>query len=36
MDNKDDCEYLLSNEGREAIVMCHIKGIIDYINYKNL
>lgn len=36
MDNKDDCEYLLSNEGREAVVMCHIKGIIDYINYKKL
>lgn len=36
MDNKDDCEYLLSNEGKEAIIMCHIKGIIDYINYKKL
>ena len=21
-------------EGREAIITCHVKGIIDYINYK--
>ena len=36
MDNKDDCEYLLSNEGKEAIIACHVKGIIDYINYKKI
>ena len=35
MDNKKDCEYLLSEEGREAVVACHIKGIVNYINYKN-
>ena len=35
MDNKEDYEYLLSDEGREAIITCHVKGIIDYINYKN-
>lgn len=34
MDNKEDYEYLLSDEGREAIITCHVKGIIDYINYK--
>lgn len=36
MDNKDDCEYLLSDEGKEAIIMCHVQGIINYINYKKL
>lgn len=34
MDNKEDYEYLLSDEGREAIITCHVKGIIDYTNYK--
>jgi hypothetical protein len=34
MDNKEDYEYLLSDEGRESIITCHVKGIIDYINYK--
>lgn len=36
MDNKEDYEYLLSDEGREAIITCHVKGIIDYINYKKI
>ena len=36
MDNKEDYEYLLSDEGRESIIMCHVKGIIDYINYKKI
>lgn len=31
MDNKFDVDYLLSKEGREAVVNCHINGIIKYI-----
>ena len=32
MDNKDDVNYLLSDEGKEAIVRCHVEGIKKYIN----
>lgn len=31
-DNKEDVEYLLSPEGRAAIVATHVNGIINYIN----
>lgn len=31
MDNKADVEYLLSDEGKEAVINCHIEGIINYI-----
>lgn len=31
MDNKDDVAYLLSAEGREAVVSTHVDGIIKYI-----
>lgn len=31
-DNKDDLEYLTSDEGVHAVVRTHIEGIIDYIN----
>ena len=31
-DNKDDVSYLLSLEGRNAIVRIHVEGIINYIN----
>lgn len=34
MDNKEDVEYLLSEEGIEAIVKTHIDAIIKYINLK--
>lgn len=30
-DNKDDLAYMQSKEGREAIVMVHVEGIINYI-----
>lgn len=30
-DNKSDYEYLLSDEGREAIINLHVNGIINYI-----
>ncbi|MGN0491822.1 N-acetylmuramoyl-L-alanine amidase [Ruminococcus sp.] len=30
-DNKQDYEYLLSDEGREAIINLHVSGIINYI-----
>lgn len=32
-DNKDDLEYLTSDEGVYAVERTHIEGIIDYINY---
>lgn len=35
MDNKDDVDYLLSDEGKEAIVRCHVEGIKRYINNRN-
>lgn len=31
-DNKEDVEYLLSDEGKEKIVECHYKAIMEYIN----
>ena len=31
MDNKDEVAYLLSAEGREAVVATHVDGIIKYI-----
>lgn len=31
MDNKDDVNFLLSEEGREAVVRCHVEGIIQYV-----
>lgn len=30
-DNKEDVEYLLSEEGRETIIELHVSGILDYI-----
>ena len=30
MDNRNDVEYLLSAEGREAIINSHIQGIVAY------
>ncbi len=30
-DNKEDVEYLLSDEGRATIVSLHVQGILDYI-----
>jgi len=32
-DNKDDLEYLTSDEGVHAVVRTHIEGIIDFIDY---
>ena len=32
MDNKDDVEYLLSPEGKRAVVMTHVDAIINYAN----
>lgn len=34
-DNKDDVEYLLSAEGRTAIIATHVNGIVNYINAQN-
>ena len=34
MDNKDDVEYMLSEEGKDAIVRCHVEGIKRYIDMK--
>lgn len=31
MDNEEDCAYLLSAEGKNAVVNAHLKGIIEYI-----
>lgn len=31
-DNKEDVEYLLSAEGRTAIVATHVNGIVNYLN----
>lgn len=31
MDNKSDVAFLLSDEGREAVIRCHVLGIINYI-----
>lgn len=32
MDNKEDLEYLESEEGKEAIVRCHVEGIKSYVD----
>lgn len=32
MDNKEDCRFLLSSTGRQAIINLHIDGIISYLN----
>lgn len=32
MDNKEDVDYLQSDEGKQAVVKCHVEGIINYIN----
>lgn len=31
MDNLDDVAFLLSDDGKEAVVRCHVNGIIEYI-----
>jgi N-acetylmuramoyl-L-alanine amidase len=31
-DNKEDVAYMLSAEGKKAIIKCHVDGIINYIN----
>lgn len=31
-DNREDVEYLLSDEGKQAIIDLHVQGITDYIN----
>lgn len=31
-DNKEDVDFLLSEEGKNAIITLHVEGIIDYIN----
>ena len=36
MDSKEDVDFLLSHEGKKAIINCHVEGIVKYINgYKN-
>lgn len=32
MDNLDDCAFLLSSEGKDAVVRCHVEGIVRYIS----
>lgn len=34
-DNKEDVKFLLSEEGKRAIIKTHIEGIVKYINWKN-
>ena len=34
MDNKEDCEFLLSEEGKESIVNIHVDGIMNYFGYE--
>ncbi len=34
MDNKDDVEFLQSQEGKNAIVACHVEGIKKYVELK--
>lgn len=31
MDNQDDVDYLLSKEGRDAVIRCHVEGIANYL-----
>lgn len=33
MTNKDDVEFLESEEGKEDIVRLHVEGIINYLNF---
>lgn len=33
-DNKQDVDYMLSDEGRNAIVRCHVEGIKNYVDSK--
>lgn len=35
MDNKEDVQYMLSQEGKDAIVRCHLEGIKNYINQRS-
>ena len=35
-DNKDDLEYMTSDEGHLAIIRTHVEGILDYIQKKGL
>jgi N-acetylmuramoyl-L-alanine amidase len=32
-DNIDDVQYILSSEGRAAVIKTHVDGIINYVNY---
>lgn len=32
MDNKEDCRFLLSSKGRQAIINLHIEGLIEYLD----
>lgn len=32
MDNKEDCQFLLSSKGRQAIIKLHIEGLIEYLD----
>ncbi len=32
MDNLEDCRFLLSEEGRRAIVRLHVEGVIKYLS----
>ena len=34
MDNREDCKWLLSEEGKNAITALHVAGILEYIKYK--
>ena len=34
-DNREDVDYLLSEEGRHAIVRTHVEGILDYMRMEN-
>ena len=36
MDNEDECKYLLSKEGKKAIIDLHVDGIISYISKKSI
>lgn len=31
MDNQNDVDYLLSKEGRDAVIRCHVEGITNYL-----
>ena len=36
MDNKEDVNYMLSSEGRKAIINTHVKSVIKWMNLRNL